>query len=111
MGVRNIAQAWKLQRAHDLLQHAIDILEDLVVPEADHAITLAVQPARSRLILRRSRVVLAAVDFDDQPRLQAAEVNDVVADCLPDWKVIVDVERGSMTPIGGPETQFKTDVN
>jgi hypothetical protein len=32
------------------------------------------------LILRRARIVLAAVDLDDQPRLQTTAIDDIIAD-------------------------------
>jgi hypothetical protein len=53
---------------------ALRVVQNLVVPEPQYAITLAFQePSATRLYVGR-RVVLAAVDFDDQFRLMAHKV-------------------------------------
>ena len=41
----------------------------------------------------------------------SGKVSELVADCLPDWNVIVEVERGSITFIGGPDTRLTIEVN
>jgi hypothetical protein len=65
---------------HDHRQDVVDPEQDVVVPEADHAESLRLQPARARIVVRRAIEMLAAVDFDDQPDFQTDEVRDESAD-------------------------------
>src|SRR5690349_12430697 len=66
----------------DGFENAIDVLRDVIVPEAKHAIAFRLKPARSLLIAFRDRPlgVLRAIDLDDQPCRHAGEVGDVAAD-------------------------------
>jgi hypothetical protein len=67
------------QRRIDCLQNSIQILIDVVVPEPQHAKSIAREVAIASLILRRMliEIVLAAVRFDDELVLHAHEVNDI----------------------------------
>jgi hypothetical protein len=48
-------------------QHSIEILQDLVVAEAKHAIAFAFQKMGARRIIVQRLAMLAAVDLDDEP--------------------------------------------
>ena len=63
----------------DYLAHALRIPQHLVVPEPQNTKTATAQKRIAPRIARRIGV-LSAVDFHDQPGLQAGEVDDVRAD-------------------------------
>jgi hypothetical protein len=46
---------------------AIQIGQDVVVTEPDDSIAMSVQPSGSRRVLLAIRIVLPAIDLDDQP--------------------------------------------
>jgi hypothetical protein len=64
----------------DHCPRAVRIVQHLVVPESQHAVALALQePSAARFLFRR-RIVLAAIDFDDQSRLVANKVGNEAPD-------------------------------
>ncbi len=65
------------QYGEDSLQNAIAILDHLAVPKSEHAIALAFQENSARRI--GVGAMLAAIQFDDQPSLDADEIGDVPA--------------------------------
>jgi hypothetical protein len=56
------------------MQNALGIGEDVIVPEAEHAIAALLEPARARLTLIR---MLSAIDLNDELRLGAKEIDDI----------------------------------
>ena len=68
------------QLLRDRLMDAIDICQDFVVPKPQNAISLALQEPTSLGLPGRRAVVLAAVDFHDQPGLVAHKIGNVAAD-------------------------------
>ncbi len=61
-------------------QYSISMFEYLVVPEAQHTVTLPFQhpgPDRICFLLRR---MLSAIQLDDQSFIRTAEINDVITD-------------------------------
>ena len=64
---------------HDRFDHAVGVAQDVVVPEADHAIAVSLDLAGADVV-GGVVGVLAAVDFDHQPGRTAGEVGDGVAD-------------------------------
>ena len=60
----------------DRLQHAVEIAQHLVVPEADDAKACGFQKRRSRRV--GFDAVLPAIDFHDQRCLEAQQVGDEV---------------------------------
>jgi hypothetical protein len=60
-------------------QDTVHVGQHVVVPEAQNPVAFTLQPGRALAILRAvNRVgVLAPVEFDDQPALQAGEIDDV----------------------------------
>ena len=63
-----------------ILEHAVDIVSNVIVPVADDTVPLALQePGPS--VVRPAFTVLTPINFDDQLELTAHEV----ADERPDW--------------------------
>src|SRR5215813_12059203 len=61
-------------------KNAIGIGQDLVIPEAEGAVALGFEPLGARLVSFRIERVLTAVDFDDQLRGGAKEIDNVGTD-------------------------------
>ena len=65
--------------AQNVLEHAIDIRQDIVVPIAQHAIAVRFENSRAAVIGSRSLSVLTTIDLDnDAPRV-TSKVDDVAA--------------------------------
>ena len=76
----------------DFLEHAIEVLKHIVVPEPQDAEALCLQPSRARGVLRCAFCVLSAIHFNDEPRVKADEVGDVrPRRHLPSETVAVDL--------------------
>src|SRR5260370_21341146 len=60
--------------------HAVEIFQDFVVPKPQDAVAFVFQEPTSLGLARRRAIVLAAVDFHDQPGLVAHKIGDVAAD-------------------------------
>jgi len=56
------------------LQHAVEIAEDFIVPDADHSIAERIQVGVAALIQRAVRM-LPAIDLDNQALLAADEID------------------------------------
>jgi hypothetical protein len=78
--VVRLASAWVIQRERDCLEHTVDLIENVWVPEADYLESLAVQPARSVGVLSHHVAVLTAIELDDKFALEADKIHDVLAD-------------------------------
>src|SRR5690606_5430643 len=65
----------------DSQDHTVDVLQHVVVPETDHAITVRFDQPGS-LIVGGVVGVLPAVDFDGQLEAAAGEIDDEVADLI-----------------------------
>jgi hypothetical protein len=63
------------------LENTVEILNDIVVPDADYAITEGAEVAVALVVFLTSEM-LAAVEFDDQASLAANEVDVVAIDGL-----------------------------
>lgn len=63
-------------------KNAINIVRDLIVPEADDAVAFGVEPCRAFGVSMAAvcRAVLGAIDFHDEMGGGAREVDDVIAD-------------------------------
>ncbi len=70
------------QCPQDSLDDAVAVLEDFVIPEAQHTVTLRRQERGSRLVIANVLLltVMVAVELDDQFAAAAGEVRDNVAD-------------------------------
>jgi hypothetical protein len=66
----------RTQRVGNCLQHSLDVLEDLIVPKSQHAVTTVNQPLVANHIAFAGRV-LTAVDFNNKPPLTANKINYV----------------------------------
>jgi hypothetical protein len=59
-------------------QNTLEVFYHLIVPEADHTIAeLIERPGSGTIALQ---IVLPAVDLDDEPLFDAAEVDDILAE-------------------------------
>ena len=62
-----------------LLQHALQLLHNIVIPETQYRITLVAQPRIPLLVIDHPVGMLATVNLDDQPVLQTHKIHDVAA--------------------------------
>ena len=62
-----------------LLQHTLQLLHNIIVPEAQHRITLAAQPHIPMLVVVHLFRMLSTVNFDNQSPLHANKIYNVVA--------------------------------
>ncbi len=60
--------------------YAVDVLEYVMIPEANDPKTKPFECSRSRFIFGNSLGVLPAIQFDDQPRLKRSEVSHIPTD-------------------------------
>ena len=67
-----------LQFFKDCQQHAIGVLQDVVVPEPDHAPTVRLDHPRSCFV-GKTVSMLPAIKFNREPRQTAGEIDHVVA--------------------------------
>ncbi len=58
------------------LQNAIDIPGHIIVPESKHQITHCFQNFRSLFVVARANSMLSAVEFDNEMRISAEEIDD-----------------------------------
>jgi hypothetical protein len=63
--------------------HAIRVFQHLVVPDPQHAVAPAFEEAVVARLLFRRRVILAAIDFDDQFRFTANKIGNKA----PKWQL------------------------
>jgi hypothetical protein len=69
--------------ADDGLDHPVDVVEDVIIPESENAITLSIEIGSSREV-SRTVGVLTAVDFDHDSIGVTGKVREVRSDrCLP----------------------------
>jgi len=66
----------------DAVQNSATLLDQLIVPESQHAKALLVQPGTSLRIVVFLRRMLTAIKLDDEVRGQANEVNDVGSESM-----------------------------
>jgi hypothetical protein len=62
------------------LQHTIDILSYVAVPEAKHQVTHRLQDFCSMLVMLRTNSMLSAVKLDNEVRISAKEIDDEAID-------------------------------
>jgi hypothetical protein len=63
------------QRRQDHLLHALDIVENIVVPKPDDTPAALLQPRRPPVVLFVISM-LPAIGFNDEPTLEADEIDD-----------------------------------
>jgi hypothetical protein len=56
----------------------VQILEDLAVPESHHDVARSLKLSSADLIFHCALGMLAAIEFDNQPRISADEISDIV---------------------------------
>jgi hypothetical protein len=78
---------------------AVEVVQDLEVREAEYSEALRAEPCVSLDVVRAVLDVLAAVDFNEQPRVHADEVCDVTADrFLPTKLVAIELASAKCVP-------------
>ena len=82
----------------EAFQHAVYIRQDIMVPEADHAVAMRFDKRGARGVTVAGRM-LSAIQFDDQSRPPAGEVGDMRADRkLADKFEAVELPRAQSCP-------------
>jgi hypothetical protein len=71
--------AFRLKDLQQFTQHAFCISKDIIVPEANEPIALALKPGGADLVPLSTIRVLAAVKFSDQLGFRAIKVHDIIA--------------------------------
>jgi len=80
-------------------EHAIRVLQDIVVPEADDVMALRSKPRRPCFIIFQGIAMLTTIDFDDEVRLRTEEVYDVWPDrCLTTKAMAVELFQAQQRP-------------
>jgi hypothetical protein len=86
------------QGTRDGLQNVIDILEDVIVPEAQHAIAMLHKPFVANGIAFVDRV-LSTFKLDDQSLFTTYEIDDVSSDWLLSNELMtIDLTRAQSIP-------------
>ncbi len=68
-----------LQFFGDSVENPLEIRQHIVVPEAEHSVTLGMERRRAFGIELTARRVLPTIDLHDQLDLRTAEIDDVRA--------------------------------
>ena len=71
-----------MKRRINRIQHAVDIVEDICIPEAQNAIASAFQPRRAAGVFLFGSILGMRwpIEFDHNPRAQTNKVYDIKAD-------------------------------
>ena len=69
-----------LQNLRDEEMDAFWICQNLIVPETQNTISLALQKSDSIRLMFRRTIMLAAVDFNDQSGFMAQKIGDIATD-------------------------------
>ena len=77
------------QRRKNFLEHIIRPLQDFVIPKPNHAKSTARQILRPLDVVEQIVCVLSSVDFDDQSRTNAHEIDDISTDRLLSAKPMI----------------------
>jgi uncharacterized lipoprotein YbaY len=77
------------EHLNDTPEHTIQVIQDLVIPETQHPVTLRFQYSCAFEIVGLPIEVLAAIHLDDQFLYRSTEIHDVAADGVLPAKVDV----------------------
>ena len=64
----------------DEFHDPVGVLKDIVVPEPNDAVALALEPTGAPCVALKLSSVLTAIDFDDELALKADEIDDEPSD-------------------------------
>ena len=67
------------QLVRDLDQYSFDVLQDVIVPEADEPMALVLKPSCSFIVPCLLSGMLPSIDFDDEALLHAEKIDDITA--------------------------------
>src|SRR5262249_24329795 len=85
----------------NLLQNAVEVLQNVAVPESQHLDAFCVEPTRSSFIIggRNRNVVLPAVNLDSEANRRTIEIKNILADrMLPAEAQAVDLIAAQRSP-------------
>src|SRR5437879_5491812 len=104
-------------RLGDAPQHAIDIVDDVIVPESYDTPPVALEPSGATIVALDLGRMLSAVDFDDEGMVPADEVGDkrtdrhLPAEFEPEQTTIPQSEPDASLSIGLIETQVPRQLS
>ena len=83
----------------NLGKHIYSAQQHIIIPEAQHAITIGFHLARSGFIFSGMLGMLTAIEFHHEMRLHAREIRDVAGDWILTAKLeILQLASTQMTP-------------
>jgi hypothetical protein len=86
------------KRLDDPLDDAVDILQDLIVPETEHNLACRLQDGRSLQVTGDVDVMLTAINLNDELRLDAGEVGNESIDRHLPAKLATKLLRAQSRP-------------
>ena len=78
----------------NLPHHRLGSAENVVIPEAQNAIALFLQPLSAARVVLNLLCMLTAIDFDDDAALEADKIDDECAD----WLLAAKFDAGQLAP-------------
>ncbi len=90
------------QMVGDNAQHAVCVLEDFIVPEAEDPIAFGIHEAGARFVILRGICMLATVSFDDEFCAVRAEVREI----RTEWNLPAKPGLGKALTKRAPEVLF-----
>ena len=85
------------QGRHDRLQHTLSIADHVMIPEAQHRPARSPQERVARFV-RTVRVMLSAIDLDDEPGGNAREIGEARRNRVLATKVPAKLPRAQTVP-------------
>ena len=92
-----------LERTPDFTQHRICPEQHIVIPEPQHTITSFIQSKRAKPVVLSLLHMLTTIQLDDQPTLEATEINNKTFDTMLPAKPIAKLS----TPQAIPEPDLR----
>jgi hypothetical protein len=99
----------------DFLQHAVKILQNIVIPKPQHTVTLLRQFIAALLIFGYLLGVLSAIEFDHQLACRTGKIGDattdrVLATKFPRRKALAQSAPENLFDIGRVASQLPCDL-
>jgi hypothetical protein len=86
------------QRTPDHIQHRICPEQHIVIPESQHTIPSFIQPKRATPVVLNLLHMLTTIQLDNQPALEATEVNNKTLDTMLPAKPIAKLPTAKAIP-------------
>src|SRR6267154_2730853 len=104
VGVRGFGSIL-FKRVQNFLEHAIGVLQDVVVPKSQHQISHRFQNLGSICIFRSASCMLPAIKLDDRTRIGTTEIDDIPVN----WNLSFEFQA-SRSPIAKVEPKHTLGV-